>query len=170
MIAEQPSDQEMAEQAQVTLGLLGRYWRQRMGMGRQAFEGTRKQHLVRQAHIALGTLYEGFHGGWRMSLVLAAEHIEDLKRSGLTEEVLGRLQFEAVRPHDIKLPGVRSAYRTKYSRSTESRIATSDGACSRQSKLRTDIHRSITRPRDQTRMSACLPSSSGRTSPEIQVA
>ena len=54
----------MAEQVQVTLGLPERYWRQRMGPARHAFDGTRKQ-MVRQAHIALGTLYDEFMGDGR---------------------------------------------------------------------------------------------------------
>ena len=45
---------------------------------------------------------------------LAPEHWEDLRRSGLSDETIAALQVEAVRPHDIKLPGVTSAYRLPY--------------------------------------------------------
>src|SRR5688500_14630682 len=45
---------------------------------------------------------------------LTAEHLTDLARSGLTEETLAIMQIEAVRPHDIKLHGVHSAYRIPY--------------------------------------------------------
>lgn len=45
---------------------------------------------------------------------LAPEHIEDLSKSGLSEETISSLQFEAVRPNDIKLGGVNSAFRIPY--------------------------------------------------------
>ena len=45
---------------------------------------------------------------------LTPEHIEDLARSGLTADVLSTLHIEAVRPHDIKITGVNSAYRIPY--------------------------------------------------------
>jgi hypothetical protein len=45
---------------------------------------------------------------------LTTEHLKDLARSGLTAEVLTALQIEAVRPHDIKIMGVNSAYRIPY--------------------------------------------------------
>lgn len=45
---------------------------------------------------------------------LSQEHIKDLKASGLTDETIAACQFTAVRPHDIKLQGVESAYRITY--------------------------------------------------------
>ncbi|MGC4097194.1 MAG: AAA family ATPase [Nitrospira sp.] len=44
---------------------------------------------------------------------LAPEHLKDLARSGLTD-VLEQLQCESVRPHDINVHGVQSAYRIPY--------------------------------------------------------
>jgi hypothetical protein len=46
---------------------------------------------------------------------LAPEHLQDLRASGLTDEVIAALEIEAVRPHDLrKFPGVTSAYRLPY--------------------------------------------------------
>jgi hypothetical protein len=45
---------------------------------------------------------------------LAPEHWVDLKKSGLTDETVTRCQIASVRPHDIKLKGVESAYRIPY--------------------------------------------------------
>lgn len=45
---------------------------------------------------------------------LAPEHVEDLSKSGLSEETISSLQFEAVRPNEIKLGGVNSAFRIPY--------------------------------------------------------
>lgn len=47
-------------------------------------------------------------------MVLTLEHIEDFKRSGLTDSTIEKLRFEAVRPHEIKLRGVESAVRIPY--------------------------------------------------------
>ena len=50
-----------------------------------------------------------------MSLVLAPEHCEDLKKSGLTDATVEKMQVKAVRPHEIKaLRGVESAYEIPY--------------------------------------------------------
>ena len=49
-----------------------------------------------------------------MSAALAPDHLIDLRKSGLTDETIARCQFESVRPHDIKLKGVESAYRLPY--------------------------------------------------------
>lgn len=49
-----------------------------------------------------------------MSAALSADHLNDLRKSGLTDETIARCQFESVRPHDIKLKGVDSAYRLPY--------------------------------------------------------
>lgn len=45
---------------------------------------------------------------------LAPEHREDLKKSGLTDNTIEMLHFKAVRPHDVKLRGVDSAYVLPY--------------------------------------------------------
>jgi uncharacterized protein DUF3854 len=45
---------------------------------------------------------------------LAPEHRQDLINSGLTEGTVAALKFAAVRPHDIKLAGVESAYALPY--------------------------------------------------------
>lgn len=49
-----------------------------------------------------------------MSASLAPDHQNDLRKSGLTDETIARCQFESVRPHDIKVKGVESAYRLPY--------------------------------------------------------
>lgn len=49
-----------------------------------------------------------------MSRPLAPEHLSDLRRSGLTDATIESLEFEAVPPGKIKLPGVESAYRLPY--------------------------------------------------------
>ncbi len=46
--------------------------------------------------------------------VLAAEHLEDLRRAGLSDATVEALYFRAVRPHDIKIQGVESAYSIPY--------------------------------------------------------
>lgn len=46
--------------------------------------------------------------------VLAPEHREDLKKSGLTDTTIEALQFAAVRPHDLKYREVESAYEIPY--------------------------------------------------------
>ena len=46
--------------------------------------------------------------------MLAAEHHEDLRRSGLNDATVETLHFRAVRPHDIKIQGVESAYSIPY--------------------------------------------------------
>jgi hypothetical protein len=50
--------------------------------------------------------------------VLAPEHLADLQRSGLSDETIAKLAFQAVRPHDMNevssLTGVRTAYRIPY--------------------------------------------------------
>jgi hypothetical protein len=46
--------------------------------------------------------------------VLAPEHREDLKKSGLTDTTIKALQFAAVRPHDLKYRDVESAYEIPY--------------------------------------------------------
>src|SRR5688572_1695769 len=45
---------------------------------------------------------------------LAPEHLADLKASGLTEDTIAALRFEAVRPADITAPGALSAHRLPY--------------------------------------------------------
>jgi|CXWL01.1.fsa_nt_gi hypothetical protein len=45
---------------------------------------------------------------------LAPEHLADLRKSGLSDETIKACGFESVRPHDIKLTGVESAYCLKY--------------------------------------------------------
>jgi hypothetical protein len=45
---------------------------------------------------------------------LAPEHLVDLRRSGLSDATIHALQFRAVRPHEIKLRGVTSAYEIPY--------------------------------------------------------
>lgn len=45
---------------------------------------------------------------------LAPEHQSDLKASGLTDATIAACKFTAVRPQDIKLRGVESAYRIPY--------------------------------------------------------
>ncbi len=47
-------------------------------------------------------------------LSLTPEHLEDLRKSGLSDTSIEILQIQAVRPHDIKIPGVKSAYRIPY--------------------------------------------------------
>lgn len=47
--------------------------------------------------------------------VLSPEHLDDLKRSGLNDDIIERLGFFAVRPHELKhLRGVTSAYALPY--------------------------------------------------------
>ena len=45
---------------------------------------------------------------------LHPEHRADLHKSGLSEDTIRHLRVSAVRPHDIKLAGVSSAYRLPY--------------------------------------------------------
>lgn len=45
---------------------------------------------------------------------LHPEHLADLRKSGLTDDTIAACAIEAVRPHDIKLDGVLSAYRLPY--------------------------------------------------------
>lgn len=45
---------------------------------------------------------------------LDPEQLEDLQKSGLSGETIRRLDIQAVRPHDLKLPGVCHAYRLPY--------------------------------------------------------
>lgn len=45
---------------------------------------------------------------------LAPEHLSDLKASGLTDDTINACRYASVRPHDIKLPDVNSAYRITY--------------------------------------------------------
>ena len=45
---------------------------------------------------------------------LHPDHIADLQRSGLTGKVLSELAIADVRPHDITVQGVRSAYRIPF--------------------------------------------------------
>lgn len=45
---------------------------------------------------------------------LAPEHLADLQASGLTDDTITACRFTAVRPQDIKLRGVDSAYRITY--------------------------------------------------------
>jgi hypothetical protein len=45
---------------------------------------------------------------------LAPEHLADLRRSGLNDAMIEALQFTAVRPHDLKIRGVESAYAIPY--------------------------------------------------------
>lgn len=45
---------------------------------------------------------------------LAPEHLADLTRSGLSALTIAALKFEAVRPSDLKLSGVESAYALPY--------------------------------------------------------
>lgn len=49
-----------------------------------------------------------------MNASLAPDHLSDLRKSGLTDETIARCQFASVRPCDIKLTGVESAYRLPY--------------------------------------------------------
>ena len=49
-----------------------------------------------------------------MTLPLHPEHLEDLRRSGLTTDTIEQLHFEAVRPADMKLHNVLHAYRLPY--------------------------------------------------------
>lgn len=42
------------------------------------------------------------------------DHLQDLKKSGLSAASISRLGFKALRPHDIKLPGVETAYSIPY--------------------------------------------------------
>ena len=48
------------------------------------------------------------------TMALAPEHLTDLKESGLTEDTIAALRFEAVRPADIPVRGALSAYRLPY--------------------------------------------------------
>lgn len=41
-------------------------------------------------------------------------HLDDLKKSGLSDDTITRCQFESVRPKDIPIKGVESAYRLPY--------------------------------------------------------
>jgi len=45
---------------------------------------------------------------------LHADHQADLRKSGLTDGTIARLGITSVRPHDIKIGGVSSAYRIPY--------------------------------------------------------
>jgi hypothetical protein len=45
---------------------------------------------------------------------LAPEHLADLQKSGLSDATINALHFESVRPHDIQLKGVESAYQIPY--------------------------------------------------------
>lgn len=45
---------------------------------------------------------------------LAPEHLDDLKKSGLTTTTIDALHYAAVRPQDLKLRGVESAYALPY--------------------------------------------------------
>ncbi|MHC9062221.1 AAA family ATPase [Nitrospira sp. CMX1] len=45
---------------------------------------------------------------------LAPEHLADLRASGLTDDTIKACGFTAIRPHDLKLQGVDSAYRITY--------------------------------------------------------
>jgi hypothetical protein len=47
-------------------------------------------------------------------MILAPGHLQDLRASGLSNETIASLHFEAVRPHDIKIQGVESAYSIPY--------------------------------------------------------
>ncbi|MEO8048502.1 MAG: DUF3854 domain-containing protein [Nitrospirota bacterium] len=47
-------------------------------------------------------------------MALTTEHLEDLKRSGLSDETIKLLRLDAIRPQDIKLRGVTSAMRIPY--------------------------------------------------------
>lgn len=46
--------------------------------------------------------------------VLITEHLDDLKKSGLTDDSIALLRYAAVPPHQIKLRGVESAYSLPY--------------------------------------------------------
>lgn len=48
------------------------------------------------------------------TMSLMSEHLEDLRRSGLSDNAIAELQIEAIGPGDIKIPGVASAYRLPY--------------------------------------------------------
>jgi hypothetical protein len=45
---------------------------------------------------------------------LAPEHLDDLRRSGLSDATIAALQFEAVRPGDLCIAGAESAFRIPY--------------------------------------------------------
>ena len=45
---------------------------------------------------------------------LAPEHLADLRKSGWNDDSISACECESVRPHDIKLKGVESAYRIPY--------------------------------------------------------
>ena len=45
---------------------------------------------------------------------LAPEHLHDLQQSGLSEQTITVCRYASVRPHDIKIPGVESAYELPY--------------------------------------------------------
>lgn len=47
-------------------------------------------------------------------MALAPEHLADLRASGLEDATIAACGYEAVRPHDIKIQGVHSAYRIPY--------------------------------------------------------
>ncbi|TKB71604.1 MAG: DUF3854 domain-containing protein [Nitrospira sp.] len=47
-------------------------------------------------------------------LSLHEEQLADLRKSGLSDDTIARLGIHAVRPHDLKLPGVFHAYRLPY--------------------------------------------------------
>ncbi len=49
-----------------------------------------------------------------MTVVLAPEHVADLKKSGLDDSAIGALGFQAVRPADIPIRAAQSAYRIPY--------------------------------------------------------
>jgi hypothetical protein len=45
---------------------------------------------------------------------LAPEHLDDLRASGWSETTIAACRVKSVRPHDIKIPGVESAYELPY--------------------------------------------------------
>lgn len=47
-------------------------------------------------------------------MALMKEHLDDLKRSGLTDETIALCRYESVRPADIKVRGAEHAYRLPY--------------------------------------------------------
>jgi hypothetical protein len=51
-----------------------------------------------------------------MMRALAPEHLEDLRKSGLTDDTITKCQYVSVRPHDNKILGVESAYSLPYFR------------------------------------------------------
>jgi hypothetical protein len=49
-----------------------------------------------------------------VSAAPAPQHLDDLKKSGLSDTTIEALQFASIRPHDLKLKGVESAYAIPY--------------------------------------------------------